>query len=154
MHRGVPHPEQAMSNLTRWNPFRTRMQPFADLDALLRELVPVLGNDNGNELRIDVSEDDKAFAVKADVPGIDKKDLDVTVEGNRVTISGETKRETKKGEGTNAVYSERFYGKVYRTFTLPVDVDAENVVAQCADGVLTLKLPKKPNGSSRRIAVS
>ena len=143
-----------MSNLIRWNPFRTRMQPLGDLDAVLRELAPVFGSENGNELRIDVTEDEKSYAVKADVPGIDKKDIDVTIEGNRVTISGETKRETKKGEGTNEVYSERWYGKVYRAFTLPMDVDAAKAEANCSNGVLTLKLPKKANGSSRRIAVS
>lgn len=104
------------------------------------------------EIRIDVGEDDKAYRVRAEIPGAGKDDIDVSVEGNRVAIRAELKREARSKDEQELVV-ERSYGSAYRTFTLPGEVDAEHADARYEQGVLTLTLPKRDNGSARRIAV-
>lgn len=148
-----------MSTLTRWNPFRTlpRINPNVDIDDFFRSfgLHPVLSNvTNVPDIRIDVSEDDKAYRVKAEIPGVDKNDIDLSIDGNQVAISAEIKRESKKKEGEQELCSERYYGKVYRAFSTPADVDAAKAEAHYENGVLTLMLPKKPNGQSRKVAIN
>lgn len=150
-----------MSALTHWNPFKgmTRYEPITSFDDLFRGfgvgLRPWRDLEGAPEVRIDVAEDDKAFRVKAEMPGVDKKDIDVSIEGNQVAISAEVKRETKNKEGEKEIYTERYCGKVYRSFTLPNDVDSAKADAHYDKGVLTLTLPKKANGNgTRKIAVS
>lgn len=106
------------------------------------------------DMRIDVTEDEGSFSVKADIPGVDKKDIDVSVEGNQVSISAEVKRETSKKDDDKEICTERYYGKVYRAFTLPSDIDSAKADARYDNGVLTLTLPKKKNGSSRKVSIS
>ncbi len=148
-----------MTTMTRWNPFKTstRFDPLIRFEDLFRGLASTpqwRELDATPDMRIDVTEDDKAFHVKADVPGVDKNDIEVSVDGNQVTISAETKRESKKKEGEEVICTERYYGKVYRSFTLPGDFDGAKVDARYDSGVLSLSLPKKANGSARRITVS
>lgn len=109
------------------------------------ELVP--------EMRVDVNEDDKAFRIRAEMPGVDKDDIDVSVQGNQVSISAELKRESDNKD-EKEIIAERSWGKAYRAFTLPADVDGDRTEANYDKGVLTLTLPKKANGNVRRIAVS
>ena len=150
-----------MTALTHWNPFKgmTRYEPVTSFDDLFRGLGfgarpswPEL--QTAPDIRIDVSEDDKSFHVKAEIPGVEKKDIEISVEGNQVAIGAEVKREAKKKEGEKEIYTERYSGKVYRAFTLPNDLDGAKAEAQYEKGVLTLTLPKKGNGSTRKIAVS
>lgn len=106
------------------------------------------------KMRIDVSEKDNAYEVKADIPGVKKEDINVRVDGNVVRIDAETKREKEtKGNGDKVLRSERYWGNVSRTFTLAQDVDETKVQAKYLDGVLSLTLPKKPSAASKRIAV-
>jgi HSP20 family protein len=141
-----------------WNPLRTmnRLDPNGDFDELFRglgmrpwhaesELAP--------ELRMDVSEDDKAYTVSMDTPGARKEDIDITVEGNRITVSVEVKREREHKEGTKSLHSERYVGRSYRSFSLPSDIDEAHTQARYEHGTLTLTLPKKTGSASHRINV-
>lgn len=147
-----------MSNLTHWNPFKTlaRLDPAASFNDLIRDLRPAWRDfDLSPGVRIDVNEDEKAYNVKAEIPGVDKKDIDVAVEGNQVSICAEVKRETSKKQDEKEVYSERYFGKIYRSFSLPSDLDSTKAQAHYENGVLTLTLPKKSNGNGgHKIAVN
>lgn len=148
-----------MAMLTRWNPFKpmTRFDPSLDFDDLFRNFAarPTLRDfDMAMDVRIDVNEDDKSYKVHAEIPGVKKDDIEVSVDGNQVSISAETRHESRKKEGEREIYSERYTGKIYRSFTLPSDVDDSKAQAHYEDGVLNLTLPKKGNGQTRRITVS
>jgi HSP20 family protein len=101
---------------------------------------------------IDVAEDDKELSVRAELPGIDPKDLDVSVVGNQLVLSGE-KRESSESKEKGVYHSETRYGSFRRTVALPDGVDTEHVDAQYANGVLTLRLPKTAPASQKRIEV-
>jgi len=148
-----------MANLTHWNPFKSLSRfPSTDIDTYLRGFAPpaIWANfeTNAPDIRVDINEDDKAYRVKAEIPGVDKKDIDVSVDGSQVSISAEVKRESKKKEGEKEVCSERYYGQVYRSFSLPTNVDSSKSEARYENGVLTMTLPKKSNGQSQKIAVA
>jgi HSP20 family protein len=141
-----------MSNLRMLDP------QFGDNfeSALRRFFSPTLAEADAPQLkmRIDVTENDKAYTVKADIPGVKKEDIDVRVEGNLVQIEARTKTEKEtKGEGDKVLRSERYYGTISRSFTLAQDVDATKVQARYTDGVLSLELPKAASADSRRIAI-
>jgi HSP20 family protein len=106
------------------------------------------------KMRIDVSEKDNAYLVKADIPGVKKEDIHVRIDGNVVQIDAEVNREKEtKGNGDKVLRSERYWGTVSRTFSLAQDVDDSKVQAKYADGVLSLELPKKASPASRKITV-
>ena len=105
------------------------------------------------KMRIDVSENDKAYTVKADIPGVRKEDINVRVEGNVVQIDAESRSEKETKEGGKVLRSERHYGAISRSFSLGQEVDATKVQAKYADGVLSLELPKKGPADSRRITI-
>src|SRR5512140_356035 len=106
------------------------------------------------KMRIDVAEQDNAYEVKADIPGVKKEDINVRIDGNVVQIDAEVKREKEtKGNGDKVLRSERYYGTISRTFSLADDVDEARAQAKYADGVLTLQLPKKTTAAARKLAV-
>ena len=106
------------------------------------------------KMRIDVSEKENAYEVKADIPGVKKEDINVRIDGNVVQIDAEVKREKEtKGNGDRVLRSERYYGNVSRTFSLAEDVDDSKAEAKYADGVLTLALPKKSTAASKKLTV-
>lgn len=111
-----------------------------------------LGEAGGWNPAVDVSETEKEFVVRAEVPGVDPKELDVSVEGRTLTLSGE-KREDSEQESEGLTTRQRRFGSFAQSFTLPEVADAENLKAQCANGVLTLKIPKLPAARARRIEV-
>ncbi|MFC5526360.1 Hsp20 family protein [Rhodanobacter ginsengisoli] len=148
-----------MTSMTRWNPIKavSRFDPVATFDDLFRGLTtrPMWRDlEASPDLPIDVTEDAKAFHIKAEMPGITKDDIEVSVEGSQVAISAEVRRETKKKDDERELYTERYYGKVYRAFSLPSDIDSSKADARYDNGVLHLTLPKKSNGSMRKIAVN
>ena len=106
------------------------------------------------KMRIDVTENDKSYTVKADIPGVKKEDINVRIDGNIVQIDAETRtaKETR-GNGDKVLRSERYYGTISRTFSLGQDIDDTKVQAKYADGVLSLELPKKAPADARRITV-
>lgn len=147
-----------MNTLTHWNPFKrlARFDPASNFDELFRSLggrMLARDFDGPPDIPVDVTENDALYSVKAQIAGVDKNDIEVSVDGNQVAISAEVKREANK-EGEQDVCIERYYGKAYRAFTLPSDLDAAKAEARYENGVLTLTLPKKRNGGTRRIAVS
>lgn len=103
--------------------------------------------------RLNVSETDKAFEVQAEMPGVNKEDVKVAIEHQRVTIEGESKREQEQREGENILYTERSASKFMRSFLLPVEVDEASAEARMENGVLTLTLPKKQGSEATRIAI-
>ena len=106
------------------------------------------------KMRIDVTESEKAYSVKADIPGVKKEDINVRVEGNTVSIEAESRSgQESRGEGNKVLRSERHYGAISRSFSLAQDIDASKVQARYADGVLMLDLPKAGPADTRRIAI-
>lgn len=141
-----------MANITRWNPFD---ETFDDLfKGLLarpfgyaRENAPV-------QFTMDVTESDHAYRVKAEIPGVNKGDINVTINGNQVAISTEVKEEKEVRDGEKLLHSERYFGKVYRAFSLGQDVDEASAEAKYNDGVLELTLPKKAVASAKKLAIN
>lgn len=127
--------------------FDTALRRFFS-PALAEADVPAL------RMRVDVTEKDNAYLVKADVPGVRKEDINVRIDGNVVQIDAETKQEKEsKGNGDKVLRSERYYGTISRTFSLAQDVDDAKAVARYADGVLTLELPKKTSAAARKLPI-
>ena len=143
---------------TRWNPLRqmSRFDPIGDLEDVFRSLgaraLP-RDMDNALEMRMDITEDDQAYKVAIDVPGVRKEHIDVNVQGNHVVISAEVKREQNK-ERERHLYSERYEGRAFRSFSLPVDVDSDAAHAEYDGGVLRLTLPKKVGNGGKRLPIN
>ena len=143
---------------TRWNPFRAlnALDPFTGIQDLFgdfdRKLLP-RDMERALEMRVDLTEDDKHYFLSVDLPGVKKEDIDISVDGNRVTVSAETRRETRRDQ-EKELYSERFAGRSMRSFTLPAEVDAARCTASYDGGVLSLTLPRKNGGSARHISVN
>jgi HSP20 family protein len=111
--------------------FRTFMRPFrweTEMEA--------------PQIKMDVTEGDKAFVVKADIPGVRKEDIHVEIDGAKVMISAEVKKDTEEKKEGRLLRSERSYGYASRFFTLGYEIDRAKAEAKYADGVLTLTLPK------------
>jgi HSP20 family protein len=148
-----------MANITRFEPFRelARFEPFGDLDEMFKRLAqrPVFRRlDAGPQIKMDVKEADGEYRVKAEIPGVNKEDIHVSVEGGRVTIRAEVRKEKEEKKGERVIHSERSYGMASRTFTLENEIDESNVKAKYADGVLEVTLPKKAGKSAREISIS
>jgi HSP20 family protein len=132
--------------------------PFADtgFDELFRGFFRPVRTDKTAApapVRIDVAETDRAYTVHAEIPGVNKDDIHVAIEGNQVTISAEVKRESEAKEGERVLRSERYYGGVYRSFTLPADLDETASEAKYENGVLALTLAKKPAVTGRKLTI-
>jgi HSP20 family protein len=106
------------------------------------------------QIRIDLSEADNTFTVKAEIPGVKKEDIDVRVDGNQVTISAEVKHDKEEKKDGRVLRSERRYGYASRSFMLPTDVDQASADAKYTNGVLELKLPKKPQSTGKRVTIA
>jgi HSP20 family protein len=122
--------ETNMTNLTRFDPLPTEA-----------------------EMKMDLSEDDKALYLKAEIPGVSRKDIHVAIDGNEVSISAETKKEKEERKGETVLRSERYYGRWNRSFTLGHAVDETKAEAKYTDGVLMLTLPKKGGMAVTEVAV-
>ena len=140
-----------MANITRYDPFEDFFKDFGKGFWVKPYSMPA---ETELTMKIDVKEDDKGFTVKADIPGVKKEDIQVDVDEDHVSVRAEAKQEKEEKKGEKVVYSERSYGMVSRSFSLPAAVDAKGAKAEYKDGVLSLTLPKKSNGSAKRIAIS
>ena len=144
-----------MSNLSRFNPFSELRDPFGDEFFKGFPMRPGYRMLEGEpQMRLDLSEDEKNFFLKADIPGVNKDDIKVSVEGNQVSLSAEVKKKREEKEGTKVIRSERYHGSVSRSFTLDEHVDQAAAQARYEDGVLLLTLPKKPNGQARLLKIA
>ncbi|MBW8900683.1 MAG: Hsp20/alpha crystallin family protein [Massilia sp.] len=103
--------------------------------------------------RLDVTETEKTFEVKAEMPGVKKEDVNVSIDGQRVTIEGECQQANEQRQGEQVVYSECSTRKYQRSFTLPTEVDDTSAQARLEDGVLMLSLPKKQGGTARKLTI-
>jgi HSP20 family protein len=141
-----------MANMTRYTPFD---ETFDDLlkGFFVRPMAFEGQPPVQVQVRIDVKEDEKAYTVHAEIPGVTKDEINVTIDGNQVAISAELKRDRKEKQGERVLHSERYYGKVYRAFSLAQEVDESAAQAKYSDGVLELSLPKKAAVSARKLAI-
>ena len=105
------------------------------------------------EIRIEVQENAQQYQVQAELPGVKKEDINVQVDGNRVSITAETRREAPPREGERLLRSERFYGAMARQFTLGTELDETAVQARFDNGLLMLTLPKKQLPAARRVTI-
>lgn len=140
--------------ITRWDPFREVVALQNRMNSLFRGL-----DEENNPMTaasfvpaVDIYEDKDKVQLKLEVPGIDQKDLHVSVEDNTLTVQGERKFENdEKQENFHRI--ERSYGSFYRAFSLPPTVDADNIAADYKAGVLKLELKKKPEAQPKQIEV-
>jgi len=139
-----------MANIARYNPFDELFNEFSK-GFFVRPFAAAEGAEP--KMKLDVKEDEKAYTVRADIPGVKKEDIHVAIDGNQVSIEAEVKKEKEEKKGEKVVRSERYYGKQYRSFTLGSEIDSAKAEAKYQDGVLDLKLPKKSNGSSKELKV-
>ena len=140
-----------MGNVMRWEAVDDQF------DSLVRNLfrpVAVTARDVVVPIRMDVSEKDNAYVVHADMPGVKKEDIKIEIDGNEVSISAETKNQKEVKDGDRVLRSERYYGKVSRSFTLASEVDEAAASAKYENGVLELALPKKAVAKAKLLAVA
>lgn len=143
-----------MSNLSRYDPFS--IEPVSDLfQGLFRPLrglaahaEPGLGS-----LKIDVIENDGAYSVNAELPGVSKDDIDVQISGQTVSISAKLERNKEQKEGDRVIRSERYTGEISRTFSLADEIDEAHATASYHDGVLSLTLPKKASAARKKLNI-
>jgi HSP20 family protein len=149
------HQEEKIMAITRWDPFREVVSLQNRMNSLFRDLNEGEGPMTTASFvpAVDVYEDEKKVVLKLEVPGIEEKDLDVSVENNTLTVKGERKFEKEEKE-ENFHRIERRYGSFYRAFTLPTTVDTESVAASYNAGVLKLELKKKPEAQPKQIKVN
>ena len=149
-----------MANITARNdPFQelARFDPFRDFEGLFafprapRRWLAEMPVEPA--IKLDVSEDDKAYHVKAELPGVKKEDIAVEIDGNQVSLTAEVKRESEEKEGETVVHSERYYGKQFRSFTLGKEIVRDKAEAKFENGILELTLPKNGGPSSQRVPI-
>lgn len=106
-----------------------------------------------SQIKVDVKETDGGYTVQAEVPGVPKEDIQVSIDGNVVSLRAEVRQHDQKKDGEKLLRSERYYGAVARSFQLPVEVDAAQARARYDNGVLVLTLPKKQGNKTQRLAI-
>lgn len=154
--------------LTRWREPETEFErPLLELDRFFDEMwtdrfdrlfrLPSLLRFEDRPLvgwrpALDIEETDNEFIVRMDLPGMNKKDIHVSVDNNVLTIRGERRRE-REDKDRNYYCAERFYGQFQRSFTLPTDIDENKIHAEYKDGVLTITLPKTEEARARVVEI-
>ena len=148
-----------MLNIVKRDPFFgdiTRFDPFTNMDNLFKGfgMRPFLNEmEVGSLIKIDLSEDDKTYKIRAEIPGVNKDDIKIQVDGNRVSISAETKKEKEEKEGERVIRRECYQGSSYRSFSLDNDVDETKAEAKYENGMLELTLPKTNGREAKRIEI-
>jgi len=104
-------------------------------------------------IKMDVTETENGYLIHSEMPGVKKEDIDVAIDGNQVTITAEVKQEWQKKESDRMLRNERYFGNIYRAFTLPAELDESACDATYQDGVLELKLVRKAAAPGRRLAI-
>ena len=154
-----PQPyRKLMKTLVTWNPFGELDEVQNRLGSFFGGTFPRFGNGNGGlklatwSPQVDITEDDKEYLVKADLPEMKKEEIKVNVENGVLSVSGE--RKTEKEEKDKKIHRiERSYGSFLRRFTLPEDADGKKIAADFKDGVLKVHLPKSPVAMPKAIEV-
>ena len=140
-----------MANITRYDPFNELV------DDLFKGFFvrPLAFEPRAEQVRmkLEVAEKNGTYLVTAELPGVKKEDINITVDGAQVTLAAEMKREKEATESDRLLHTERSFGKVTRTFTLPQELDEAKVEAKFRDGILELALPKKAAAQRKPIAI-
>lgn len=147
-----------MSTITRWDPYRTLTSLQDEVNRLFE------GSSWGRTSReastltawapaVDIFENEKELVLKADLPDLEEKDIDVRIESNMLTLSGERKYE-KDVKEDNYLRVERAYGAFSRSFSLPNTVNTEGIKAEYKNGVLTVRLPKREEARPKQVKVT
>lgn len=105
------------------------------------------------QFRVDVSEGEQSYTVRADLPGVKKEDINISIDGDQVAITAESKNEKEVKDGERVLRTERYYGKLQRAFQLGQAVDENGATAKYADGVLEVTLPKKAAAQAKRVTI-
>jgi HSP20 family protein len=139
--------ENIMTTVTRYDPFEDLFRGF-----LVRP-VGVAHTADTPAIKVDVKEDSRAYQVHAELPGVNKEDIQVDVDGAVVAITAERKQDKEVNEDGRVLRTERYFGKVSRSFQLAQEIDEDNVVAKYNAGVLELTLPKKAAVQAKRVTI-
>jgi HSP20 family protein len=141
-----------MVNITRFNPLE---DAFENLFRGIPMWVPVPETRASapTQFRMDVTENDNNYQVLAELPGVKKEEISITISGDQVAISAEVKHEKDVKNGGAVLRAERYYGKIQRSFALGQEIDEATAQAKYNDGVLELTLPKKAAAATKRLAV-
>jgi HSP20 family protein len=141
-----------MVNITRFNPLEDAFENlFRGIPMWLP--VPETRASAPTQFRMDVCENDNDYQVLAELPGVKKEEISITISGNQVAISAEVKHEKDVKNGGAVLRAERYYGKIQRSFALGQEIDEATAQAKYNDGVLELTLPKKAAAATKRLAV-
>jgi HSP20 family protein len=147
-----------MANVVRFDPFSelALFDPLRDIDSLfdsrrLRNMLREVPEEPA--IRMDVSEDETAYRVKAEIPGARREDISVAVDGNAVTITAETRREKEEKKGETVIRTERYYGRQSRRFSLAKEIDSEKADAKYENGILELTLPKREGTAVKELKI-
>ncbi len=142
-----------MANVRRYDPFEDLFNDFFK-GFLVRPVGGVEAASAAPRVKLEVSDEDKAYKVRAELPGVKKDDIRIEIDGDQVAISAEVKQEKDVKDGDRVVHSERYYGNLSRAFRLGQDIDEAASVAKYNDGILELTLPKKAAATRKQIAVA
>ena len=149
-----------MTVLTRWAPFREYSTLQDRTNRPLREAYNPEGPEEaltttGFAPPVDIYEDEHNITLKIEVPGMNEKDIDVSIENNTLTVHGERKFEKEEKEEKGKTYHriERKSGSIQRSITLPCKVQEDKIVAECKNGVLSVTIPKAEQAKTRKIPV-
>src|SRR5687767_8352102 len=142
-----------MANIARFDPFNELVDDL--FKGFLVRPVAYEGarTDALPRVKVDVAEKNGAYTVTAELPGVKKEDIQVSIDGAEVTLAAEVKREKEVAKDERVLHAERLYGKVSRSFTLPQEVDEGKAEAKFKDGVLELTLPKKQATARKQVTI-
>src|SRR5436190_23417505 len=141
-----------MASIQRFDPFNELVDDLFK-GFLVRPLAYEGRNETLPRMKVDVAEKNGAYVVTAEIPGVKKEDIQVTIDGAEVTLSADVKREKEVSQDERVLHTERTFGKVTRSFALPKELDEANAAAKYHDGVLELTLPKKQAAAQKRITI-
>lgn len=137
-----------MANISRLDPFDDLFRGF-----FVRPVGLEPETAKAPSIKMDVKEQEGLYLVHAELPGVKKEDIHVTVDGNQVTLSAEVRQDKEVKEGERVLRAERYFGKVSRSFQLAQDIDDANATAKFTDGILELTLPKRAATASKRLTI-
>ena len=141
-----------MANITRFDPFSSSLDDL--FKGMFLRPVRLDIETPDVQIKLNVTRSDGSYKVDAEMPGVKKEDIHVSIDGSLVTISGEVKKEKEEKKDDQVIRSERYFGKVERSFSLPQEIDEANVEAKYSDGVLKLTLPLREKSKAKTIAIA
>lgn len=140
-----------MPRLTQYSPFSA--EPFADVFQAFLRPIRQNADDQAPRMDIDVIEEGDKYVLRAEVPGIDKKDITVEIDGNTVMISANKEKSSEVKEAGNTIRQERYWGRIQRSVSLASPIDQATAKAACENGVLVLTLPKAAGNRNKTLQI-